>query len=139
MARSINVKIATGKLVSALEDKVVALEAEIADYKAEREKFNNTVESWESSVLKAAGVKRNEFFKDVRIATPYNAPHHYEIEVKYYIPVASVDERPVFDNGLSTWENKEAIKEIGNAIRILKMTDQEEVSTSTYNAVSRYL
>ena len=139
MARSINVKIPTGKLVSALQDRLVALEAEIADYKAEREKFGNTVESWESSVLKAAGVKRNEFFKDARIGTPYNAPHHYEVEVRYYIPIASVDERPVFDSGVSTWQNEEAIKEIGNAIRILKMTDQEEVSTSTYNAVSRYL
>jgi hypothetical protein len=29
--------------------------------------------------------------------------------------------------------------EIANAIRILKMTDEEVVNTSTYNAVARYL
>ena len=29
--------------------------------------------------------------------------------------------------------------EISNAIRILKMTDEETVNTSTYNAVARYL
>jgi hypothetical protein len=29
--------------------------------------------------------------------------------------------------------------EIENAIRILKMTDEETVSTSTYNAIARYL
>ena len=30
-------------------------------------------------------------------------------------------------------------QEIENAIRILKMTDEETVNTSTYNAVARYL
>jgi hypothetical protein len=29
--------------------------------------------------------------------------------------------------------------EISNAIRILKMTDEETVSTSTYNSIARYL
>ena len=30
-------------------------------------------------------------------------------------------------------------REIENAIRILKMTDEETVNTSTYNAVAQYL
>ena len=30
-------------------------------------------------------------------------------------------------------------EEIQNAIRILQMTDEETVNTSTYNAVARYL
>jgi hypothetical protein len=30
-------------------------------------------------------------------------------------------------------------QEIENAIRILKMTDEEVVNTSTYNAIARYL
>jgi hypothetical protein len=35
------------------------------------------------------------------------------------------------------YENQK--EEISNAIRILKMTDEEVVNTSTYNAVARYL
>jgi hypothetical protein len=34
---------------------------------------------------------------------------------------------------------RESKKELSNAIRILKMTDEETVSTSTYQAVSEYL
>jgi hypothetical protein len=30
-------------------------------------------------------------------------------------------------------------QELENAIRILKMTDEEVVNTSTYNAIARYL
>ena len=37
------------------------------------------------------------------------------------------------------WQYKEMVEEIENAIRILKMTDEEVVSTSTYNAIARYL
>ena len=34
---------------------------------------------------------------------------------------------------------REMKEEIQNAIRILKMTDEEVVSTSTYNAIAQYL
>ena len=34
---------------------------------------------------------------------------------------------------------RESKKELENAIRILKMTDEETVNTSTYNAVAQYL
>jgi hypothetical protein len=40
---------------------------------------------------------------------------------------------------MSQWQYKEMVDEIENAIRILKMTDEETVNTSTYNAVARYL
>ena len=36
-------------------------------------------------------------------------------------------------------EYREQKEELSNAIRILKMTDEEVVNTSTYNAVARYL
>ena len=36
-------------------------------------------------------------------------------------------------------EYREKKEEISNAIRILKMTDEEVVSTSTYNSVAKYL
>ena len=40
---------------------------------------------------------------------------------------------------MNDWQYREAIEEIENAIRILKMTDEETVSTSTYNTIARYL
>jgi hypothetical protein len=40
---------------------------------------------------------------------------------------------------MNEWQYKEQKEEIENAIRILKMTDEETVNTSTYNAVARYL
>ena len=40
---------------------------------------------------------------------------------------------------MNDWTYREQKEEIENAIRILKMTDEEVVSTSTYNAIARYL
>jgi hypothetical protein len=40
---------------------------------------------------------------------------------------------------IHTHTYKEMKEEMENAIRILKMTDEETVNTSTYNAVARYL
>ena len=40
---------------------------------------------------------------------------------------------------MSVYNYREQKEEIANAIRILKMTDEEVVNTSTYNAVARYL
>ena len=40
---------------------------------------------------------------------------------------------------LAKLKRGETVNEIENAIRILKMTDEEVVSTSTYNAIARYL
>ena len=37
------------------------------------------------------------------------------------------------------WQYNSKVDEIENAIRILKMTDDEVVSTSTYNAIAQYL
>jgi len=40
---------------------------------------------------------------------------------------------------LGSYDYEQQKEEISNAIRILKMTDEETVSTSTYNAISKYL
>ncbi len=40
---------------------------------------------------------------------------------------------------IHTHSYNEMKEEITNAIRILKMTDEEVVNTSTYNAIARYL
>jgi hypothetical protein len=40
---------------------------------------------------------------------------------------------------MPTHQYRDDVEEIENAIRILKLTDEEVVSTSTYNSIARYL
>ncbi len=64
------------------------------------------------------------------------------VNVDFDVPKGSLEipAEPVKDfDTYHEWQYKEMIEEIENAIRILKMTDEEVVSTSTYNAIARYL
>ena len=64
------------------------------------------------------------------------------INIDFYLPANSIElpDEPKRDFiQINEWQYREQVEEIENAIRILKMTDEEVVSTSTYNAIARYL
>ena len=71
-----------------------------------------------------------------------NKRYNGEIHVSFNLPAGSVElpAEPKKDfQTFHDWQYSEMVDEIENAIRILKMTDEEVVSTSTYNAIARYL
>jgi len=71
-----------------------------------------------------------------------NVRYNGVINVDFDLPKGAIDlpEQPEKDfESLNEWQYKEMVDEIENAIRILKMTDEETVSTSTYNSIARYL
>ena len=135
--KSIQVKIATPKVIKALETKLADLKKTQATQKTNEEKFSKTQEKWNKEVAKLALAqisKATELSANVR----WNG----EINVDFNLPKGCV-ELPLapekdFDT-FNDWQYKEMFEEIENAIRILKMTDEEVVNTSTYNAIARYL
>ena len=76
--------------------------------------------------------------EDLSAGTRWNGT----INVSFTLPAGSIElpAEPTKDfESFHDWQYKEMVEEIENAIRILKMTDEEVVSTSTYNAIARYL
>ena len=71
-----------------------------------------------------------------------NKRYDGRVNVDFYLPAGAITlpDEPTKDYvQMNDWTYREQKEEIENAIRILKMTDEEVVSTSTYNAVARYL
>lgn len=135
--KSINVKIATTKVVKALETKLAQLKTDKANQKVNEEKFNKAHEKWRKDVAKLAlsGINKAE---DLSANVRYNG----SINVDFNLPKGAIDlpAEPEKDfESFHDWQYKEMVDEIENAIRILKMTDEETVSTSTYNTIARYL
>ena len=135
--KAINVKIATTKVIKALETKLAEIKTDYANQEVNQEKHDKAVEKWQKEVGKLAlsAISKAE---EVNANTRYNG----EINVQFTLPKGTI-ELPAepqrnFDT-MHQWQFKETCDEIENAIRILKMTDEEVVSTSTYNAVARYL
>ncbi len=135
--KAISVKIATTKVIKALETKLAQIQKDKANQKTNEEKFSKAQEKYNKEVAKLALDKISK-------ATDLSAHKRYngEIVVNFSLPAGTIDlpTEPERDfQSFHEWQYKEMIEEIENAIRILKMTDEEVVSTSTYNAIARYL
>ena len=135
--KSISVKIATTKVIKALETKLAQLQKDKANQKSNEEKFSKAQKAWNKEVAKLA-------LGQISKAEDLSANVRYDgrINVDFYLPKNAIDlpEQPEKDyETFHDWQYKEMVEEIENAIRILKMTDEEVVNTSTYNAVARYL
>ena len=135
--KSINVKIATSKVIKALENKLVQLKKDKANQKVNEERYSKAMEKYNKEIAKLALDKISKA-TDLSAHTRYNG----DINVSFTLPKGSIDLPTEPEKDYETfheWQYKEMVDEIENAIRILKMTDEETVSTSTYNSIARYL
>ena len=95
------------------------------------------MEKYHKDIAKLAVDKVNKA-TDVSASTRYNG----DVYLSFTLPAGTItlpDEPQRDFEVMNDWQYKEMIEEIENAIRILKMTDEEVVSTSTYNSIAKYL
>ncbi len=136
--KAISVKIATPKVIKALEVALAKLEADYASQEANEAKYQKAHDKWvkELSAYAVENIKKAENFR-----TNYRKWNN-QLNIDFDLTVLEKDLpiEPEKDfETLHVHTYREQKEEISNAIRILKMTDEEVVSTSTYNAVARYL
>ena len=130
MARSISVKVAKDKVVKALQEKVDNNAKVIKTNETKRENHAKELAKYHKSILKDF----SSYLEIDNISTRWNG----QIEVTYKkLKDFDVPEQPQLDldRELGKWE----IEEIENAIRILKMSDEEFVSASTMKQIASYL
>ena len=135
--KSIQVKIATTKVIKALETKLADLKKTQATQKTNEDKLSKAQEKWAKEVAKLA-LAQIAKAENLRANVRYNG----QINVDFDLPKGVIDlpTEPEKDfESFNDWQYREMFEEIENAIRILKMTDEEVVNTSTYNAIARYL
>ena len=140
MARSkpISVKIATAKVITALETKLAQVNADYTNQDELEAKFQKQIEKWRKEVSKFAVANIS---KAENLRTNYRS-WNKTLNVDFDLITEEADfpkepERNFEQIHAHTY--REMKEELENAIRILKMTDEETVSTSTYNAIARYL
>ena len=135
--KAIQVKIATSKVIKALETKLAQLQKDKENQATNEAKYEKAQDKWNKEVAKLALAQISKA-EDLDANTRWNG----EIHVSFNLPKGTIDlpTEPKKDfETFHDWQYKEMVEEIENAIRILKMTDEEVVNTSTYNAIARYL
>lgn len=136
--RTINVKIPTTRVIKALETKLAQMKADYAKQDELEAKYQKARTKWDKDI-KTWAVKN--FSKAENIRTNYRS-WNSTMNVDFDIPCDAKDfpQEPDRDyEVMATHQYKDDVEEIENAIRILKLTDDETVSTSTYNSIARYL
>jgi hypothetical protein len=136
--KAISVKIATPKIIKALEASLAKLEADYASQEANEAKYDKARKAWQKEIVEyaVANIKKAENFR-----TNYRS-YSNNLNIDFDLTVAEKDlpkepEKDYVTMHQHSYNEQKA--EISNAIRILKMTDEEVVNTSTYNAVAQYL
>ena len=135
--KAINVKIATTKVIKALETKLAEINKDFANQEANEAKFDKARKAWAKEIGKLA-IAQISKADSISASTRYDGRVNVDFNLPAGIINLPAEPKREFQT-IHEWQHREMVEEIENAIRILKMTDEEVVSTSTYNAIARYL
>jgi len=133
MSRALSVKVATPKVIKALEAKLEAGTKAISNNEKKRKEYEKVEKAWAKEVadlvikqISKAEVNANENWRG-------------EVSVNFTVPSGSIKlpEKPSIE--LEQELGRYEVTEIENAIRILKMTDEETVNASTFKSIAQYL
>ena len=136
--KAISVKIPTQRVIKALETKLAQLTKDYEAQEANEAKFQKAYKAWQKEIGKWAIAN---FTKAENLRTNYRAWNKtLNVDFDIITEESSFPVEPQKDyEVIHQHSYREMKQEIENAIRILKMTDEETVNTSTYNAVAQYL
>jgi hypothetical protein len=136
--KAISVKIPTQRVIASLEQALNKLELDYTSQEANEATYQVAYKKWQKELADYAIA---HFSRAENIRTNYRS-WNKTLNVDFDIVGSEIQfpAEPVKDfDTIHNHTYKEMKEEISNAIRILKMTDEETVSTSTYQAVARYL
>jgi hypothetical protein len=136
--KAISVKIATPKVIKALEGALAKLEADYTSQEANEAKYQKAYEKYRKELIAYAtkNIAKAENFRTNFRSWNNNLNIDFDLTVSEKdLPAEPTKDYEV----IHQHTYREQKEEIQNAIRILQMTDEETVNTSTYNAVARYL
>ena len=136
--KAISVKIPTQRVILALETALTKLEADYTSQEQKEAEYQLLYKAWQKELADFAIAN---FTKAENIRTNFRS-WNKTLNIDFDI-IGSETNFPTepekdFDT-IHQHTYREQKEEMQNAIRILKMTDEEVVNTSTYNAVARYL
>jgi len=136
--KAISVKIPTQRVIAGLEASLAKLEADYASQEQKEAQYQELYKAWQKELADFAIAN---FSKAENIRTNFRS-WNKTLNIDFDI-IGSETNFPAepekdFDT-IHQHNYREQKEEMTNAIRILKMTDEEVVNTSTYNAVARYL
>jgi hypothetical protein len=138
MSRQITVKVATSKVIKALEGTLAKLEKDYTSQEANEAKYEKAREAWRKEIGEWA-IKN--FSKATNLRTSYRSYNNtLNVDFDIVTKESAFPVEPEKDYEVIHQHSYREMKEdITNALTILKMTDEETVNASTMKQIARYL
>lgn len=136
--KAINVKVARTKVIKALEVTLEKLEKTWEKQQANEKKFDAEVADYNKKIAEIA-VKNIAKAENVRVSQRWNGVINVDFNLPNGIAKLPTEPERKYEVELGKYDYENRKREMENAIRILKLSDEEVVATSTYQAVAQYL
>lgn len=139
---TVKVKVKVSVLISHLEKALAEREARFKNQEKEQLAYEKAVEAYNLAVLKLIKAGKGEI-EDASKNHYYSRDRKNKGKVSFSVsvllPSGALPDEPESPDRYNDYEFKREREEITQAIRVLKLTDEQFVSASTYNSVAKYL
>jgi hypothetical protein len=150
MARAISVKIPTGKVIEMIEQKIVEIDNDIATYPARKAQYKLDLEAYTQSVVRLLTdllntrgtelLSNEDHNQNIRVSTNYNNSVEItigrELTADLVKPTEPTDPEPKGYYGRVYGSKK---SELEKTLKLLRMSEQETITSSAYNSVLELL
>ena len=145
MARALSVKVPTASLIALVEQKIADLKLAIANYPAEVEAYRNAKKDYEKTLIALAidaltnkpDLVGEEYNSPIRVYLCYNGRKvnaEFDADALGF-PVLSAEPTNPNDKQYYGREYATKLDILERNLKVLRMTNQEEVNASTYSSV----
>ena len=141
MSKQMAVKVQTNKVIKALEEALKIRDKKLADSKKAQAEFDKAMAKHKDELAKLVKSPKAKVTETSTYEHRWNRNNEaeQEISVTIKVPRALVPKEPENKSVYHERIYNDEVEEINNALRLLRMTDQEYVNASTMKSVSQYL
>ena len=139
MGKSVSVKVKTSVLVEALEQAMIDRKRKFEDSQKAQAEYDKQVKAREAKIAKLIESGKGTIEGNHCESWRDRSDGMVAVNVLLLIPESSLPKKQESPQVYAEWEYNRECEEISNAIRILKMTEQEFVNASTLSSVSKFL
>jgi intergrase/recombinase len=149
MARAVSVKIPTAKVIEMIEQKIAEITNDVETYPARKAQYQADYKAYTEQVVARLGeliakngsalLAEENTDKGVRVSTNYR--NAVEITIGKELLDLEKPEQPAEPETKGYYNRNYTTKreELEKTLRLLKMTEQETITSSTYNSVLELL
>ena len=149
MARAVSVKIPTAKVIEMIENKIAQITEDVATYPARKAQYQIDYKAYTEQVVARLGellssngsvlLEEDNSDKGIRVSTNYR--NAVEITIGKELLDLEKPEQPEDPEPKGYYSRNYTTKrsELEKTLRLLRMTEQETITSSTYNSVLELL